>query len=154
MTPSLRDHRSASTRSPSRCSADRTRSGSSAAALLFGALRAGAGLMQIEAGIPVEIVDVIQAIILLFLAADVVVRHLFRIRARRRAVADLKTVTSSYGGQRPADGTAHDLPRLDPRRRASSSSSIGYLVATMPDDRPDLSSPWRPRSPSARCAGS
>ena len=32
------------------------------AALLFGAMRAGSGLMQIEAGIPVEIIDVIQAI--------------------------------------------------------------------------------------------
>ena len=36
--------------------------GIAAAALLFGALRAGAGLMQVLAGIPVEIVDVIQAV--------------------------------------------------------------------------------------------
>ena len=43
------------------------------AALLFGAMRAGSGLMQIEAGIPVEIIDVIQATILFFLAADVLV---------------------------------------------------------------------------------
>jgi len=72
--------------------------GIAAAALLFGALRAGAGLMQIVADIPAEIVDVIQAIILLFLAADVVVRHLFRIRAAA-GIADLKTVTSSYAGR-------------------------------------------------------
>jgi ABC-type uncharacterized transport system permease subunit len=72
--------------------------GIAAAALLFGALRAGAGLMQVLAGIPVEIVDVIQAIILLFLAADIVVRRLFRIRAAG-GIADLKTVTSSYGGR-------------------------------------------------------
>ena len=72
--------------------------GIAAAALLFGALRAGAGLMQVIAGIPVEIVDVIQAVILLFLAADVVVRRLFRIRAAR-GIADLKTVTSSYAGR-------------------------------------------------------
>jgi general nucleoside transport system permease protein len=72
--------------------------GIAAAALLFGALRAGAGLMQVVAGIPAEIVDVIQAIILLFLAADVVVRHLFRIRAAE-AIADVKTVTSSYAGR-------------------------------------------------------
>ena len=74
-----------------------------AAALLFGALRAGAGLMQVLAGIPAEIVDVIQAIILLFLAADIVVRHLFRIRATRGIdggeTADLKTITNSYGGR-------------------------------------------------------
>ena len=72
--------------------------GIAAAALLFGALRAGAGLMQVVAGIPAEIVDVIQAIILLFLAADIVVRHLFRIRAAG-GIADLKTVTSSYAGR-------------------------------------------------------
>jgi simple sugar transport system permease protein len=72
--------------------------GIAAAAILFGALRAGAGLMQVIAGIPVEIVDVIQAIILLFLAADVVVRRLFRIRAAG-GIADLKTVTSSYAGR-------------------------------------------------------
>jgi simple sugar transport system permease protein len=71
-------------------------------ALLFGALRAGAGLMQIQAEIPVEIVDVIQAVILLFLAADIVVRRLFRIRAAGGMAAggiqELETVTSSYGG--------------------------------------------------------
>ena len=72
--------------------------GIAASALLFGALRAGAGLMHVKAGIPVEIVDVIQAIILLFLAADIVVRRLFRIRAAG-GIADLKTVTQSYAGR-------------------------------------------------------
>jgi simple sugar transport system permease protein len=72
--------------------------GIAAAALLFGALRAGSGLMQVLAGIPVEIVDVIQAIILLFLAADIVVRHLFRIRAEG-GLADVSTVTTSYAGR-------------------------------------------------------
>lgn len=72
--------------------------GIAAAALLFGALRAGAGLMQVLANIPVEIIDVIQAVILLFLAADIIVRRLFRIRAAE-ALSDLKTVTSSYGGR-------------------------------------------------------
>ncbi len=72
--------------------------GIAAAALLFGALRAGAGLMQVLANIPVEIVDVIQAIILLFLAADIVVRRVFRIRADE-TMADLKTVTNSYAGR-------------------------------------------------------
>ena len=67
------------------------------AALLFGALRAGAGLMQIQAQIPVEIIDVIQALILLLLAADVVVRRLIRVRASTAGVDELKTVTQSYG---------------------------------------------------------
>ncbi len=69
------------------------------AALLFGALRAGSGLMQVQAQIPVEIVDVIQGIILLFLAADILVRRLFRIRAAQAQVTELQTVTKSYGGQ-------------------------------------------------------
>jgi simple sugar transport system permease protein len=67
------------------------------AALLFGALRAGAGLMQIQAQIPVEIVDVIQALILLFLAAEVLIRRLLRIRGQRAVVEELTTVTQSYG---------------------------------------------------------
>jgi general nucleoside transport system permease protein len=68
-------------------------------ALLLGGMRAGAGLMQIKAKIPVEIVDVLQAIILLFLAADVIVRNLLRLRAARGAVEELQTVTRSYGEQ-------------------------------------------------------
>jgi simple sugar transport system permease protein len=67
------------------------------AALLFGALRAGAGLMQIQAQIPVEIVDVIQALILLFLAADILIRRVLRVRGERAVVEELTTVTASYG---------------------------------------------------------
>jgi simple sugar transport system permease protein len=66
------------------------------AALLFGAMRAGSGLMQITTGIPVEIVDVLQAIVLLFIAADVIVRNVFRIRATGGGLAELQTVTKSY----------------------------------------------------------
>jgi ABC-type uncharacterized transport system permease subunit len=67
------------------------------AALLFGAMRAGAGLMQIQTGIPVEIVEVIQAIVLLFIAADVIVRRLFRVRSAGGGLNELQTVTKSYG---------------------------------------------------------
>jgi ABC-type uncharacterized transport system permease subunit len=49
-------------------------------ALLFGAMRAGAGLMQIRAEIPVELVDVLQAVILLFLVASPVLRRVLRLR--------------------------------------------------------------------------
>ena len=71
------------------------------AALLFGAMRAGSGLMQIEAGIPPEIIDVIQATILLFLATDVVIRRLLRIRAVSAEPAELQTVTKTYGSGTP-----------------------------------------------------
>jgi ABC-type uncharacterized transport system permease subunit len=69
------------------------------ASLLFGVMRAGSGLMQISAGVPDEIVDVIQAVILLFLAAEVIVRRVFRIRATRGEVDELQTVTRTYGEQ-------------------------------------------------------
>lgn len=66
-------------------------------ALLFGAMRSGAPLMQIQADIPVEIVDVIQAFILLFLAAEVVVRRVFRLRAAKGGLEEIGTVTRTYG---------------------------------------------------------
>ena len=72
------------------------------AALLFGAMRAGSGLMQIEAGIPPEIIDVIQATILLFLAADVVIRRALHIRAPSAEPEELQTVSKSYGSGTPA----------------------------------------------------
>ena len=75
--------------------------GITAAALVFGAMRAGSGLMQIEAGIPVEIIDVIQALILLFLAADIVIRRLLRIRAESAEPEELQTVTKTYGSGSP-----------------------------------------------------
>jgi simple sugar transport system permease protein len=67
-------------------------------ALLFGFLRAGAPLMQVRAGIPVEIIDVLTATILFFLAADVLVRRLFRIRGAGGADQE-QQFTKSYGGE-------------------------------------------------------
>ncbi len=69
------------------------------AGLLLGAMRAGAPLMQIQAGIPVQMVDVLQGVILFFLAADIVVRKVFRIRAAAGRLDELQTVTRSYSGQ-------------------------------------------------------
>lgn len=68
-------------------------------ALLFGGMRAGAPLMQIRAEVPLEIIDVLQATILFFLAADVLVRRIFRVRAARVGVDELQTVTRTYGEQ-------------------------------------------------------
>jgi len=67
------------------------------AALLLGGMRAGAPAMQITAKIPIEIIDVIQGLILVFLAAEVVIRQVFRIRAERATPGELKTVAASYG---------------------------------------------------------
>ncbi len=64
------------------------------AALLFGGMRAGAGLMQIRAQIPVELVDVLQAVILLFLVASPVLRRVLR----ARAPAEGATPAAAAGG--------------------------------------------------------
>jgi len=55
-----------------------------AAAFLFGALRAGATPMQAATGTPIDIVVVIQALVIMFIAAPALVRAIFRIRAERR----------------------------------------------------------------------
>jgi general nucleoside transport system permease protein len=72
--------------------------------LLLGALRAGAPLMQIKAGVPVQMIDILQGVILFFLAADLIVRWVFRLKEVHGGVDELRTVTSSYGGS-PVSGT-------------------------------------------------
>ncbi len=67
------------------------------AAILLGGMRAGAPSMQITAKIPIEIIDVIQGLILLFLAAEPVIRHLLRSRTDRVTPGELRTVSRSYG---------------------------------------------------------
>jgi simple sugar transport system permease protein len=51
------------------------------AALLFGALRSGATRMQFLSQIPIDIISIIQALILIFVAAPEIVRFIFRMRA-------------------------------------------------------------------------
>ena len=50
------------------------------AALLWGSLLSGAPLMQLEADVSIDVVRIIQAMVLLFVAADAIVRYLFRVR--------------------------------------------------------------------------
>ncbi|MGH2467607.1 MAG: ABC transporter permease [Candidatus Limnocylindrales bacterium] len=69
------------------------------ASLLFGAMRAGAGLMQIQAGVPAELVDFIQAVILLFLVANSVLRRLFRLRGVQAELGTTETLSRSYGSE-------------------------------------------------------
>jgi len=51
------------------------------AAILVGAMKAGSSEMQFASGVAKEITDVIQALILFFVAADVIIRSLLRMRA-------------------------------------------------------------------------
>ena len=66
-----------------------------AAAILFGALRAGGLSMQAATSTPIDIILVIQALIIAFMAAPALVRAIFRIRAER--VVDSEAVTKSWG---------------------------------------------------------
>ncbi|VAW43476.1 ABC transporter, permease protein 1 (cluster 11, riboflavin/purine nucleoside/unknown) [hydrothermal vent metagenome] len=51
------------------------------AALLVGAMQAGSSQMQFDANVQSQIIDVIQALILFFVSADVIVRWIIRSRA-------------------------------------------------------------------------
>ncbi len=50
------------------------------AALLFGFLRSGALGMQLEAGIPIDIISVLQALVLAFIAAPAIIRTIYRLK--------------------------------------------------------------------------
>jgi simple sugar transport system permease protein len=53
------------------------------AGLLFGALRAGGVQMQAQTGTPIDVVTVIQALIVIFIAAPPLIRSIFRLNATR-----------------------------------------------------------------------
>ena len=69
------------------------------AALLFGALHTGSAAMQIQAGVPAELVGVLQATILFFLVASPVIKRIFRLKGARTGLEETTTFTSTYGGE-------------------------------------------------------
>jgi simple sugar transport system permease protein len=66
-------------------------------ALLVGAMKAGGNMMQFEAGVPSEIIDVIQALMLFFVAAEMIVRWI--IRAKARPGEEKTKLTTGWGNQ-------------------------------------------------------
>lgn len=68
-------------------------------ALLFGALRAGASRMQFLSQIPIDIINVIQALVLIFVAAPTLIRWLWRVRVPRDAEAVGEVQFSSGWGK-------------------------------------------------------
>lgn len=65
-------------------------------ALLFGALRNGATNMQLKAGIPIDIISIVQALILVFIAAPAIIRTIYRIKAP--AEGEEGGLLTSWGG--------------------------------------------------------
>jgi len=64
------------------------------ASILFGGMRNGATLMQFRTQIPTDVISVIQALVLLFVAADAIIRYIYRIRTREERVV----LTRGWGG--------------------------------------------------------
>lgn len=67
------------------------------AAILWGALLAGAPLMQLQADLSIDLVLIVQALIVLFVAADAIVRWLFRIRQPREDDVSADIFSSGWG---------------------------------------------------------
>lgn len=59
------------------------------AAFLWGGLRNGAGLMQVRSGISIDLIYVVQALVIVCIAADQIVRWLYRLKPRERRHATI-----------------------------------------------------------------
>lgn len=64
------------------------------AAILFAAMRNGASRMQFLTQMPVDLISMLQALILLFVAADAIIRYIYRIKTKGERVV----LTRGWGG--------------------------------------------------------
>jgi simple sugar transport system permease protein len=64
------------------------------ASFLFAAMRNGATRMQFLTQLPVDLISMLQALILLFVAADAIIRYIYRIKAKGERVV----LTRGWGG--------------------------------------------------------
>ena len=64
------------------------------AAILFAAMRNGATRMQFLTQLPTDLISMLQALILLFVAADAIIRYIYRIRVQSERVV----LTRGWGG--------------------------------------------------------
>ncbi len=64
------------------------------AAILFGILRGGATRMQSLAGIPIDIISIIQGLVIIFVAAPAIIRWIYRIRVTS---TDSTVLTRGWG---------------------------------------------------------
>lgn len=59
------------------------------AAFLWAALRNGAGLMQVRAGISIDLINIVQGLVIIFIAADEIIRRLYRIKRTKGQIRDI-----------------------------------------------------------------
>ena len=59
------------------------------AALLWAGLRNGAGLMQVRAGISIDLINIVQGLVIIFIAADEIIRRLYRIKKPKQAIREV-----------------------------------------------------------------
>ena len=68
------------------------------AGLLWGGLLSGAALMQIRADISIDLVKIVQALIIMFVAADQIIRFLWRVPKRTAEEEDELVFSTGWGG--------------------------------------------------------
>lgn len=68
-----------------------------AASLLFGVLRAGASRMQSVAGVPTEIVQIVQSLVIIFIAAPAIIQSIYHLRKLRRDETEVVVFTRGWG---------------------------------------------------------
>lgn len=69
------------------------------AALLFGVLKNGATKMMVVSGIPIDIVTILQAVILIFVAAPAIIRSIYRMRQPKEDTVTAITLSGWGGGK-------------------------------------------------------
>jgi ABC-type uncharacterized transport system permease subunit len=67
------------------------------ASLLFGILRAGAARMQSRVGVPTEIVQIVQSLVIIFIAAPAIIQAIYRLRQARREEAEQTAFSRGWG---------------------------------------------------------
>ena len=67
-----------------------------ASSFLFGAMRNGADLMELSSGVSKYIISLLQALVLLFVAAPIVVRWIYRIKDEKQTMQT--PLTRGWGG--------------------------------------------------------
>jgi simple sugar transport system permease protein len=74
------------------------------AALLFGALKSGASFMQLQTQVSADLISIVQAAVIVFVAAPLLVRWIFRLRAA--PAAPVSITEGGLGQTPPKEGVA------------------------------------------------